>query len=203
MPEVQVQRDGRNERAERTREAVVEAMLDLIEEGDLRPTAPRIAGRAGVSLRTVFHHFDDLEELFSVAARRQIERHLTDAVRVPRDAPLDERIDSLVASRAAALEAISPVRRAALLSEPFSRVVATHLAWIRARGRKEIERVFAPELSRLTPAPRRETLEALTAASSWSTWEALRAHQGLSLPAARRVMKRTVLALTQQQEQRS
>ena len=44
--------DGRLGRGTRARTAVVDALLDLIEEGDLRPTAPRIAERAGVSLRS-------------------------------------------------------------------------------------------------------------------------------------------------------
>lgn len=192
-------RDGRAERSERTRDAVVNAMLDLIEGGDLRPTAPRIAERAGVSLRTVFHHFADLEALFAVAAQRQMQRHLSDAAFVPRDAPLAARIDALIASRTASLEAISPVRRAALLSEPFSRVIAKHLAWIRARGRTEVERVFAPELAARKAGDRRELIEAITTVTSWSTWEALRAHQGLAPPQARRVMKRMIVALLEQE----
>ena len=52
--------DGRLARSARTRHAVVDALLDLLGEGDLRPTAARIAERAGVSLRIVFHHFEDL-----------------------------------------------------------------------------------------------------------------------------------------------
>jgi len=174
-------------------------MLDLIEEGDLQPTAPRIAERAGVALRTVFHHFEDLEALFAVAAQRQMQRHLSNMPQVRREGPLADRIDALVASRSAALEAISPVRRSGLLSEPFSRVIAKHLAWIRGRGQREIERVFAPELESLRPVVRREVIEGMTAAASWSTWEALRAHQGLSVVQARRVMKRMLTALLEQE----
>ncbi|MEX0751221.1 MAG: TetR/AcrR family transcriptional regulator [Dehalococcoidia bacterium] len=191
-------RDGRAERGERTHDAVVSAMLDLIETGDLRPTAPRIAERAGVSLRTVFHHFEDLEALFATGARRQMQRHLTDLRRVRREGGLADRIDALVASRASALEVISPVRRSALSFEPSSPVIARHLSWIRGRGRLEIEKVFAIELKRLPPAARRDVTEALTAAASWSTWEALRAHQGLSIAQARRVMKRMLSALLEQ-----
>jgi AcrR family transcriptional regulator len=192
-------RDGRAERSERTRDAVVNAMLDLIEDGDLRPTAPRIAERAGVALRTVFHHFADLEALFAVAAQRQMQRHLARTPIVTRDAPFERRLTAFVASRSEALEAISPVRRSALLSEPFSRVIAKHLGWIRARGRREVERVFERELKALTPARRRDALEAVTAFTSWSTWEALRAHQGLSQAQARRVMKHAIVTLLEQE----
>jgi AcrR family transcriptional regulator len=192
-------RDGRAERSERTRDAVVEAMLDLIEDGDLRPTAPRVAERAGVSLRTVFHHFEDLEALFSMAAQRQMQRRLADVPLIGAEGPLADRIDAFVSARAAALEAISPVRRSGLLSEPFSRVIRRHLAWIRRRGRREIERVFASELKARPAAARRDLLEALTVAASWSTWEALRAHQELSPTHARRVMKRMLTALLEQE----
>ena len=65
--------DGRTARAERTREKVVDAVLELLDGGDVRPTAERIAKRAGVSERTVFQHFADREALFGAVgdARRR------------------------------------------------------------------------------------------------------------------------------------
>src|SRR5258705_9594197 len=63
--------DRRVARAVATRTAGVDALLRLLEEGDLRPPAPRIAARAGVSLRSVVHHFAHLESLFAAAADRQ------------------------------------------------------------------------------------------------------------------------------------
>src|SRR5437870_4843088 len=66
--------DGRTARGQRTRAAVVDALLALLEEGDLRPPAPRIADRAGVSLRSVFQHFADRETLFAAVAAAQLER---------------------------------------------------------------------------------------------------------------------------------
>src|SRR4029450_8701570 len=66
--------DGRLARGERARAAIVDALLVLIESGELRPSAARIAQRAGVSLRSVFQHFSDVESLFAAAASRQTER---------------------------------------------------------------------------------------------------------------------------------
>ena len=60
--------------AERTREAVVEALLSLLDEGELSPTAERVAERAAVSERSVFQHFSDREALFGAAATGQFER---------------------------------------------------------------------------------------------------------------------------------
>ena len=65
--------DGRAARSVRTRRAIVDAMRALHHEGDLRPTAPRVAERAGVSVRTVWQHFDDLETLLFEAGRRDLE----------------------------------------------------------------------------------------------------------------------------------
>jgi AcrR family transcriptional regulator len=186
--------DGRAARAARTSNAVVEAWLNLIEEGDLRPGAARIAERAGVSVRSVFHHFEDLETLYATAAERQL-RRVADLAPPPVDGSLSERITGFVDARSHMLEAIGPVRRAAVLNEPFSPALATRLQWARARARDEVARSFDAELSLRKAADRRELLAAMTAASEWSTWEALRAHQGLSVAQARGAMKRTIAAL--------
>jgi len=112
--------DGRTARARRTRDAVVEACLSLIDEGHLRPTAKQVSERAGVSLRSVFQHFEDLESLFATAADRQVERLLALVAKIPSGAPFEERLAAIVEARTRLLERITPVRRSALLHEPFS-----------------------------------------------------------------------------------
>ncbi|MEK7692733.1 MAG: TetR family transcriptional regulator [Chloroflexota bacterium] len=181
-------------RAARTNDAVVEAFLSLIEEGDLRPGAQRIAERAGVSLRSVFHHFQDLETLFAAAAERQMRRVAAPAP-LPAGGPLADRIAAFVAARSRMLEAITPVRRAAVLNEPFSPTLAARLRWARDLAREEAARVFHVELRARKPSDRRDLLAALAVAAEWSTWEALRAHQGLTVAQARRVMARAIRAL--------
>jgi TetR/AcrR family transcriptional regulator of autoinduction and epiphytic fitness len=192
--------DGRLARGERARGLVVEALLELVREGDLRPTAPRIAERARVSLRTVFHHFADLEAVFAAAADRQSENVRRLVVPIAGSGPRAARLDAFVQQRTRLLEAITPVRRAALLMEPFSKEIAARLADTRALGMTEVTRVFAPELDGRTPAARRELAAALHAASAFPTWETLRRHQGLPLPRARRVMRRMLAALLESEE---
>jgi AcrR family transcriptional regulator len=184
--------DGRAARAQRTRRAVVDALLDLIEEGDPRPTAPRIAERAGVSLRSIFQHFSDLEALFSAAAERQMERTLRLIRQISADGPFRDRLEAFVTQRTRILEAITPVRRAALLQEPFSAELRASRDRFLGMAQTEVERVFNAEISRFPKAMRRDVLDAATAASGWQLWESLRAHQGLSVSAARRVMTRMV-----------
>src|SRR5215831_10500116 len=106
--------DGRLARGERARGAIVDALLALIDRGDLRPSAARVAERAGVSLRSVFQHFSDVESLFA-AASRQAERVSIYLGGIPEDGPLASRLGAFVRQRSRLLEAIAPVRRAAIL----------------------------------------------------------------------------------------
>ena len=69
--DVQTATDGRVLRGERNRSAIVEALLALLEEGGAKPSAKEIAERAGVSLRSVFQHFDDMEALYAECVRQQ------------------------------------------------------------------------------------------------------------------------------------
>ena len=48
--------------------------MGLLEEGYLRPTSAEVAERAGVSLRSVFQHFEDMESLYAAVADAQMER---------------------------------------------------------------------------------------------------------------------------------
>jgi AcrR family transcriptional regulator len=187
--------DGRAARAARTRDAVVEALLALIDEGSLRPTAREVAARAGVSLRSVYVHFDDLEDLFTAAAHHHFER-IRDLVQaVPNDGPLDDRIEAFVAQRGRILDATDNVRRAAVLQEPFSPAIADVLHLARQLSRAEIEHVFAQELARQEGSDREQLVVAVEIAASGGTWEGLRRHHRLSTSAAREVMARTLRGL--------
>ena len=105
--------DGRAARALRTREAIVDACIALVEEGDLRPTAPRIAERAGVSVRSVFQHFDDLPSLHIAVTESIAERMAALVVPIDATLPLDDRIARFVEQRSNLLEAMTPFRVAA------------------------------------------------------------------------------------------
>lgn len=169
--------------------------MELLREGDIRPTAARVAARAGVSLRLVHHHFKDREALFVAAMDRQRE-HLEPYVQpVPTDRPFAERLGAFVKNRASLLEVMGPVRRAGMTEEPHSPVVRASLSAIRAVKRNQVEQVFEPELAARSGAARADLLAAACTAASWSAWEELRTYQGLSVVRARRVMKRVLSTL--------
>lgn len=185
-------RDGRTVRAERTRQALVEALLALLNEGQLQPTAERIAQRAGVSERSLFQHFADREALYQAVAVEQYERVVPTLESIDLSLPLAERIDAFVQQRARLLETVTPVRRAALLLEPESGVVSSWLQTTRRQKARELERVFRAELDQLEHTDRGVLLAALVAASAWTSWEALRAHQRLSVDRSRAAMALTL-----------
>jgi TetR/AcrR family transcriptional regulator of autoinduction and epiphytic fitness len=182
--------DGRTARSERTRNAIVDAHVQLIQEGDLRPTADRIAKLAGVSLRALWSHFADMEALFAASGGRILERRDAAHEPVSPDLPLDRRIDAYCHQRARLLEQIAPAAKAAALKEPFSpalqRFRRTHVE----RVREEVRVLFAAEL-----AGDAELLAALTAVSMWATWGTWRDAMGLDPDAARAALVRTVTAL--------
>src|ERR671914_470326 len=101
------QRDGRTVRAERTRQALVEALLGLLDEGHLRPTAAQIAERAGVSERSVFQHFPDREALFEAVACEQYDRVLPTLRPIDASVALPERIEKFAEQRAHLYELIA------------------------------------------------------------------------------------------------
>jgi TetR/AcrR family transcriptional regulator, regulator of autoinduction and epiphytic fitness len=187
--------DGRTARALRTREAIVDASIALVDEGDLRPTAPRIAERAKVSVRSVFQHFDDLEGLYAAVGDRLVERLSHVVMTVDQTLPIDARIEEVVRQRAILLEAITPVRRAATVHAPFSAEVTTRLQAGHDFLRSEIERVFRAELSACAASERASLLDALDTVLSWASWDNLRSLNGRSQDEARAVLTRMVTAL--------
>jgi len=164
----------RTARSERTRAAIADALLSLLEEGELQPTATRIAERAGISLRLIYHHFGDLEALFRETTEREMARVLARVTPVPNDLPLQERIDRFVEQRCRLLEWITPVRRAAILHEPFSATLRDARSAMNRLAEDEMARLFAPELAAMDSENRAAVVDALALATGWNAWDALR-----------------------------
>jgi len=74
--------DGRVARGQRTRRNVAEALMELLREGDQEPTARAVAQQAGVSLRLVFHHFTEMDDLYHFVAALQLRRQWSEMPRI-------------------------------------------------------------------------------------------------------------------------
>jgi AcrR family transcriptional regulator len=187
--------DGRVARGHRTRRNVAEALMELLREGDLEPTARAVAERAGVSLRLVFHHFTEMDDLYHYVAALQLRRQWSEMPRISSKLALATRIERTVAHRASLYEELSPVRRALMRRIPTSKGVTATIAAADALLLEDIKETFEPELAALTSHTRLEVLEAMDVTTSWEAWERLRTSSLLQSRGARRVMTRTLEAL--------
>jgi len=190
--------DGRQGRTLRSRRALCDACLDLVQEGVLQPSADQIAARAGLSRRSVFNHFSDLAALYDDVVEAGMRRCAPLREEIPRALPLGARVARLAEVAARFFEATTPLRRSmavsALVGPVQSEAVRVGRA-LQKQQRDEVAALFAGELAGLEPADRAELVEALAAAVSPANWEHLRASRGLSLPRARAVMQRSLQAL--------
>jgi TetR/AcrR family transcriptional regulator of autoinduction and epiphytic fitness len=191
--------DGRHRRAERSRAAVVDALLSLYDDGVVRPGVADIAARAGVSPRSVFRHFADLEGLAEAAIDRQWARvhQLFDAP--AREGDRDTRTAALVDQRLRLHGAIIGVARAAAVLSTSSPVVASTM---RARRRllgDQVAALFDPELRTRRGQARSELTAALEATASLENVDYLRTHVGLDPEVTAGVVRRTLHALLEDQ----
>jgi AcrR family transcriptional regulator len=171
--------DGRHLRRDQNRDAVVDALVALFEEGNLQPSSAEIAERAGLSSRSLFRYFDDIDDLNRAAIDRQLTlaRPLLDPD-VSADDPLAVRIERLVETRARMFGTIAPAARAARVSAHRRPVVGSQLTQGRAYLRAQVLELFGPA-----------HLPAIDVLCSFESYELLRFDQKLS-------RAKTVSALT-------
>ncbi|MEJ2531354.1 MAG: TetR/AcrR family transcriptional regulator [Halioglobus sp.] len=171
--------DGRRARSERSKQAIIDASLALMEEGNLIPTAQQISDKAGVGIRSFFRHFEDMETLFATIDEQT--RDTTEALFVggDRDGTLEERILHAVERRAEGFEK----QRNMILSTAAqlwrSDTLRRNYARYQRGLRKDLDD-WLPELKQLTRSER----EAVDAIASFEMWHRLRFHQGLGKASA-------------------
>jgi len=183
--------DRRVLRGMRNREALVSAVIELIEEGELSPTATQIADRAGVAVRSIYHHFDDLDDVSRTVADTLLGSFIELIQPIPTDGPFDKRLRPFVSQRSQLAERAMPVHRASLLLVHSSPAVAERLAFASEFLRAEMAQTFAIEFA---DAPK-WTIETLDALCSLDGWVRLRVDQRLKVGAATKVLRGTLVAL--------
>jgi AcrR family transcriptional regulator len=173
--------DGRRLRRERNRDAVVEALLELFQHGDLDPSANLIAERAGLSPRSLFRYFDDIDDLTRAAIQRQQRRvwplALTD---VRLHAPLEDRVQAIAQARVRLYEAIGNVGEVARLRAPFQPIVDQELTRGRALLRRQLRELFTPELDALGTTHATAMLAALDVLCSYESYRLMRIDQSMT-----------------------
>lgn len=188
--------DGRRARRDQNRESVVDALLELYREGDLQPSVSAVAERSGVSHRSVFRYFEDLEELYRVAIQRQYES-LTEALRISEigQGTLERRVDAIVEKRLELWDLAANVFRVGHMKAPVEPVLFENHQLNLARTHIQVERHFAPELDSMEPARREAVAEALVVAVAMETMEMLRFTRELSREQAGETMRTILMGL--------
>jgi AcrR family transcriptional regulator len=179
--------DGRRVRGQTNRRKIVEAMIALVSDGVLSPSAQEVAERAGVGLRTVFRHFDDMESLYSEMAAQISTRILPLISMSFTTSDWRGRMEELIERRAQAFERMLPFKTAADTIRHKSEFLSNeHLQLVKFL-RERLHEALPAELRR-----QRMLVDTLDLLMSFEAWRRLRRDQGLSVAQA----KATVAAAT-------
>lgn len=188
-PAAEPSADGRRRRGEDSRARIVQAMLDLVREGHVAPSAELVAARAEVGLRTVFRHFKDMESLYREMSS-VIEGELLALAETPFKAVgWRERVLELVERRGWAYERIAPFKRASEIHRHQSETLALDNAKLVAGAREILRRELPANL-----AANQDIFEAIDLLLSFDAWRRLRQDQELSPQAAKGVLQQMILA---------
>ncbi|CAI8189250.1 MAG: HTH-type transcriptional repressor FabR [Alphaproteobacteria bacterium] len=182
--------DGRRQRSERSRAAIITAALNLIDNGNFAPTAREIAEEAGIGLRSFFRHFDDMEALMETIDQHMREFYESLFVRPFKSGTLEERIEDIIIDRSEAYERLKKLMMTSQAQLWRSKVVQKNYARNQKGLRKHLDK-WLPELAKLPAAHR----EAVHAAASFENWHRLRQHQKLNISDARMAMMVAIKSL--------
>jgi AcrR family transcriptional regulator len=182
--------DGRRRRGQDNRDRIVAALMELVTEGELSPSAEQVAARADVGLRTVFRHFQDMDSLYREISTVMEAEARAVAARPFEAPPGEARVMEAISRRAEAFERIAPFRRAADALRHRSAFLTADHDRLAAALRALLVNVL-PENLRNDPVK----LEALDLLLSFEAWSRLRREQKLSAERAQAVIAATVRQL--------
>ncbi len=188
--------DGRQLRRQRNREAVVDALLDLYRDGNLRPSTEEIAARSGLSPRSLFRYFDDVDDLTRTAIVRMEGRAvaLVPVAAVPSDR-LVTKVAAIVDQRFRLFDAVGSAAAVSRLRSPFQPILSARLTRNRSFLRLQLATLFAPELDLLGPPAASMALAAADVLCSFEAHQLLLNDQGLSTAEAKSATATALRAL--------
>lgn len=167
--------DGRRQRSERSRAQIIEAMFSLIREGEMSPSAARVAERAEVGLRTVFRHFEDMDSLYVEMAER-ISSEVMPKILAPFEASeWRERFFEHIARRIEIYEHIMPLRVSANLRRFQSRFLMEEYRRGLLIERSTLKALLPEEINN-DPV----LFAAIETSASFQTWRRLRQDSDLA-----------------------
>lgn len=182
--------DGRIIRREKSRQRIIDAVVQLINDGVGAPTAEQVGALAGVTMRTVFRHFSDMEALYrEVISGLKVQ---SDALHVDfdPDLPWQEEFDRLLKRRAVLFEKFMPRAITAQALRHHSAVINQDVQQYSKQMRQRLEQVLPKSFVNNAIA-----LAGIDALMSWDMWIRLRRDQKLSSRRAAEVIRSAVAAI--------
>jgi AcrR family transcriptional regulator len=181
--------DGRRRRSENSRVKIIEAMLSLVREGKIVPTAEEVAARADIGLRSVFRHFSDMEMLRQEMVGQVAQTYMKWFTPFEGDDWRDQLKD-LISRRASAYEETLPFKRAAEVRRFKSSAIGSEFDRLNTLMRSRLKSVLPEEFTSQTIL-----FETLDLALSVDAWQRLREDQNLSVEDARTAVYLLVKAI--------
>ena len=180
IPSVSI--DGRSLRRERNRQDIVDALLGLIENGETEISAALIASKAGLSERSIFRYFDDVNDLYrsvcDLAFSKEIEYALIDDAGI---GSLETKIENFVNQRVRIYtmnEKIAPAARSFAFKNP---IIKNQLVFGRKLLRAQITKHFAEELSALDKSEQQVAVATIDALTTFESYDMMRSDQKMSV----------------------
>ena len=181
--------DGRRRRSEQSRAKIVEAMLALVKDGHIEPTAEDVAARAQIGLRSVFRHFADMESLRAEMAI-EIARIYGNWFGPLQAGHWSAQLKEMCDRRCSAYEEILPYKNASDTHRHKSPALAENYDRILEFMRARLRGVLPPEAG-----ADQAVFESLDLTLSFETWQRLRGVQKLTSEDTRKVINVLVHAI--------
>ena len=185
--------DGRSLRRERNRQDIVDALLGLIENGETEISAALIASKAGLSERSIFRYFDDVNDLYrsvcDQAFSKEIEYALIDDAGV---GSLDTKIENFVNQRVRIYtmnEKIAPAARSFAFKNP---IIKNQLVVGRKLLRTQIMKHFAEELSVMDKQQQQVAVAIIDSLTTFEYYDMMRLDQKMSVQAIKSVLTESI-----------
>ena len=189
-------RDGRHARRDRNRDAVIAALVTFFDDGVAQPTAQQLAERAGISLRSVFRYFDDLDNLLEVAIPEFVTTRLDDFAFAapPTGSSLEARVEAWVDHQVGLFPRYARIAVAVFGRARRHPRVLAQFANYRFAEAAQVAQLFAPELDALSDDERPIVLAALHSCALAETWLNLVDRHALGADGVRAVLRRLLWA---------
>ncbi len=185
--------DGRSLRRERNRQDIVDALLGLIENGETEISAALIASKAGLSERSIFRYFDDVNDLYrsvcDLAFSKEIEYALIDDAGV---GSLDTKIENFVNQRVRIYtmnEKIAPAARSFAFKNP---IIKNQLVVGRKLLRTQIIKHFSEELSAFDKQQQQVAVAIIDSLTTFEYYDMMRSDQKMSVQAIKSVLTESI-----------